>query len=105
MGLFTYKFLEKTQEVRRLSTQAAALQNQNDRTAEENRQMQQAIKYYQTLGYVEGQARALLGYTKPGDVAVQVQPHSDHPVDRAAPPPPQVTPPPVWRQWWQTFFN
>lgn len=103
LGLFAYKFIQKTQEVRRLSAQEAALQAQNDQIASDNQRMGRAITYYQTSSYVEGQARALLGYIKPGDVPVQVLPHYRQVAVRAVVPRPPPTPLPVWRQWWQSF--
>ena len=96
---FTYKFIEKVEEVRHLSAQEAALRHENQQTAGQNRSIQQALKYYQTTQYVESQARALFGYTRPGDIMVEVQPHYQHVVERAAPPTPIPTPAPVWRQW------
>jgi len=103
LGLFAWKFMEKTQEVRRLGQQESALRYENQQTAAENRRILAAIKYYRTPRYVEGQARALLGYTFPGEISVQVKPQRAQPIMRRAPALPPATPAPVWHQWWSSF--
>ena len=105
MALFAYKFLEKTKEIRGLAQQAAALRYQNQQTARQNASLQRSIKNYRTPQYVENEARAVFGYTLPGDVAIESQPIPRPVVTaRAAPPRPAPPPLPIWEQWWKVFF-
>lgn len=106
MALFAFKFIQKTQEIRTLRQEESALRYQNQQTAAENTRLQRAIGYYRTSDYIENEARALFGYTKPGEVAIQSS-LSRAPVAtvRPAPPPSAPPPPPVWKQWWRTFFG
>jgi cell division protein FtsB len=106
LGLFAWKFLQRMQEVKTLQQQASALQAQNNATAQENARLQRAIRYYRTPQYVEQEARAVLGYTMPGNVSILTRPviARTGPVVRAAPR--QLVPPlPVWKQWWRAFFG
>jgi cell division protein FtsB len=106
MGLFAFKFVEKTQEIKRLTAQETALQMQNDKIWQDNQQQRRDIRYYQTLQFIEEDARSVLGYTKPGDTAVRLRPVQTHVVtERAAPIVPAAPPPPNWKQWWQVFFG
>ncbi|GAC1398799.1 MAG: hypothetical protein NVSMB52_12370 [Chloroflexota bacterium] len=106
MAFFTYKFVQKTQEVRRLAQQEAAMRAQNQSIAAENARIQRSIKYYRTPQYVEETARAILGYTKPGETPVQSQPLTGTiPRVRVAPPRPVGPPAPAWKQWWKAFFG
>ncbi len=107
MVLFAFKFLQRTQEIRHLTAQESALQYQNAKTARENQSLRGAIKYYRTPVYIESEARTLLGYAKPGDVVIRVEPASKPRV--AAPPTARLRlappPEPVWKQWWKAFFQ
>jgi cell division protein FtsB len=107
LALFSYKFLEKTQQIRALARQEAALRQQNDQTARENTALQRAIQFYRTPAYVEEQAREIYGDSNPGDILVQSNPVFERPVPvvRAAPPLPRATPEPAWKQWWRAFFG
>lgn len=103
MALFAFKFLEKTQEVRQLAAQEAAIRYQNAATARDNQRLQRAIGYYRTPAFIESSARTY-GFTRPGDVPIQIQPVSQRVVAvRAAPLPPTYAEP-VWKQWWSAFF-
>ncbi len=106
MGLFAYKFVEKTQQIRRLTAQEVALQRQNQALVTSQNNTKADISRYHSSQYVQDTARSVLGLTKPGETLVQLQP--TQPVVehfRAAPartpPPPEET----WRQWWSTFFG
>jgi hypothetical protein len=105
--LFSYKFLEKTQQIRALARQEAALRQQNDQTARENAALQQAIQFYRTPAYVEEQAREIYGDSNPGDFLVQSNPTFERPAPavRPAPPRPAAPPEPTWKRWWNTFFG
>src|SRR5579884_3069761 len=106
LGLFTYQFVQRMQEVRRLQAQASALQYENNQTAQENKQLQSAIRYYRTSQYIEDQARGLLGDTYPGEVSIVSRPvYQRHAVVRKAPPTPIPTPSPSWQEWWQAFAH
>lgn len=104
MGFFAYSYLHKTREIQSLARQEAALRYANQRTSADSVREQARIAFFRTLPYVEGIARADLGYTKPGEVAVQSQP-SVQPVAvvRAAPSRPAPPPEPSWKQWWDVF--
>lgn len=106
MALFAFKFVQKTQEIRRLAAQEAALQLANQQKAEENARLNDSIRYYRTQNYVENEARAIFGYTKPGDVAIFSQP-VHQPIVRVRPAPPrlQAPPKPTWQQWWDVFVG
>jgi len=71
MALFAFKFIQKTQEIRAFRQEETALRFENQQTAAENARLQHAIGYYRTSDYIENEARALFGYTKPGEVAIQ----------------------------------
>jgi len=105
MAFFAYNFAHKTQEVKRLAADQAALLAYNRAKAADNAREEQRIAYYRTLPYVEGVSRSLLGYTKPGEVSVLVNPVVPTvrvgPVRRIAAAPPE----PTWRQWWRAFFG
>jgi cell division protein FtsB len=109
LALFSYKFLEKTRQIRNLARQEAALRWQNQQTARENAALERAIRYYRTPAYVEEQARAIYGDSNPGDILVQSQPVTQGPAPavRAAPrmSVPAAPPEPTWKQWWQAFFG
>src|SRR5947209_15363657 len=74
MGLFAYAYLQKTQEIRRLSAQQAALLAENQRIAQDNARTRQANQYQQTQQYEVEAARSMLGWTAPGETSIQVQP-------------------------------
>jgi cell division protein FtsB len=106
MALFAFKFIQKTQEIRALRQEETSLRIENQQTAAENARLQRSIGYYQTSDYIENEARALFGYTKPGEVAIQSNiMHAPVVTVRPAPPPPAPPPLPVWKQWWRTFFG
>ena len=104
MALFAFKFIQKTQEIRALAAQAAAIRHQHERTAAENDRLRREIGYFQTPNYIESTARTY-GFARPGDVPIQTQPVSRRIVAvRAAPLPPPSMATPVWKQWWLAFF-
>jgi cell division protein FtsB len=106
MAFFAYQFIQKTREIQRLQAEAAALQYQNQRISSDNQHIQRSLGYYRTSQYVQNAARAVFGYTMPGDVAIMSRPvHQQIPVVRAAPPAPAAPPSPTWKQWWQAFFG
>lgn len=106
MGLFAFKFAQKTQQIKSLTAQEVALRQQNRALEISRTDAKHAIQQYRSPRYVEDTARSVLGFTKPGETLVQVQP--TRPVVehvRAAPvralPPAQAT----WKQWWSAFFG
>ena len=105
MALFSVKFLDKTSQIRGLNQQVAALQTDNQNLAASNVHLQHDLKYYATNQYAQNAARGLLGYTKPGETGIDVQPVAPHVTMRAAPPAHVVTVPskPVWQQWLDVF--
>jgi cell division protein FtsB len=106
LGLFSYAFLQKTQEVRRLSAEEAALLAQNRQIQLDNQRTERQNRYYRTQAYEIEAARSQLGYDLPGDTAVEVNTVKPPVVAvRKAAPAPQAPPPPVWRQWWKDFFG
>lgn len=106
MAFFAYKFLQKTQEVRRLAQQEAGMRDQNNRLAARNARIRSQIQYYKTPQYVEDTARAILGLTKPGETAIQLVP-AHRSLARVGPAParPALPPEPAWKQWWHAFFG
>jgi cell division protein FtsB len=106
MGLFAFKFMQKTQEVRTLAGEEAALQYQNQLTAYENSSLQRSIRYYRTSQYVKEQARAAFQMVLPGDTIIE--PNVIHPKHA---PRPHIAfravqaPDPTWQQWWKAFFG
>lgn len=106
MALFGYKFLQKTQEIRGLAAQEAALQSQNQNLAQQNAQIRQSQRYYQTDRYVEDAARSTLGLIKPGETVIVAQPVRQRiETVRSAPLAPLAPPDPAWKQWWNAFFG
>lgn len=105
MGLFAYKFVEKTQELRQLTREANALRIANQQTLQENERIGNAIRYYHTDQYIEQQARSLFGYTKPGEVAIMTKPRYQHVTVRAEPIIRTAPPDPTWKQWWHALFG
>lgn len=106
MAFFAYSFWEKSQEVKQLTAQEVALQQENAQTRADNQRVRALIAWYKTPQYVEETARADLGYTMPGEVPVQARPIVQRaPVIRAAPPTPVPTPAPTWQQWWDVFSH
>lgn len=105
MGLFTYAYLHKTQEIRSLASEEAALYAQNQQIARDNRRVAAFIRYAQTDPYIEENARTL-GFTKPAEILVESQFVNPRTVAvRAAPARPPAPPAPSWKQWWQSFFG
>lgn len=106
LALFAWKFVQKMQEVRQLQGQENALQISNNQTHHQNVQLRRDIHYYRTPQYVEQEARAVLGYTMPGDVSVLTRPHHEPVVSfRSAPRKPHTPPQPSWKQWWQAMVH
>ncbi len=106
MALFGYKFLQKTQEIKGLAVQEAALQAQNQNLAQQNAQIRQSQRYYQTDQYVENAARSTLGLIKPGETVIVAQPVRQRiETVRSAPLAPLAPPDPAWKQWWNAFFG
>jgi cell division protein FtsB len=106
MGLFAFKFVQKTQQIRSLTAQEVALQQQNRALEKSRTNTKRDIQQYRFTGYVEQTARSVLGYTKPGETPVQVQP--PQPVVehvRPAPAPTSAPAQPTWKQWWSSFFG
>lgn len=106
MALFTYAFLQKTQEIQRLSVEQAAITAQNQQIRADNNLTWRQNRYYRTRQYVMQAARASLGYTAPGERAIRVQ-FVPRPVIRKPPAPmkPVQQPRPVWQRWWDVFFR
>ncbi len=106
MGLFAFKFVQKTDQIKSLTSQEVALQQQNLALERDRTNTQAAIRGYQSPAYVENIARSVLGYTKPGETLVQLAP-TQAVVEHFRPAP--VTPPPpqpaTWNQWWSAFFG
>ncbi len=108
MGLFAFKFVEKTQEIKTLTTQEVALQRQNQALESQGARTRANIARYRTLKYVEETARSILGYRDPGETTIQTSP--PHPVRvehvRVAPAPaPLRTAEDPAAQWWHIFFG
>jgi hypothetical protein len=106
MALFAFKFVEKTQQIKSLTAQEVALKQQNRALETSRNDTKAAIRQYRSPGYVEDTARSVLGFTKPGETLVQVQP--TRPVVehfRAAPVHTPAPSPATWKQWWSTFFG
>jgi cell division protein FtsB len=105
LGLFTYAFLHKMQQVERLRAQETALQAQNQATARENARLERAIRYFRTDQFIQSAARSELGYTLPGEQSIiSVPAHSPPPPPRLVARRPAATPEPSWKQWWHSFF-
>jgi cell division protein FtsB len=106
MALFAYAFLQKTQEMHRLSAEQATLLAENRRILTDNRQMQRANAYRRTPQYEIERARSLLGWTAPGETSIQVQ-LVKHPVVvvRKAPTRDIIPAGPTWQMWWNAFFD
>lgn len=106
MGVFAFKFVQKTQEIKSLTAQEITLRNQNAALETSRANVKKAISYYRSPQYVESSARSVLGYTKPGETRVQVQIRP--PVVERVRAAPVIAPPPAqpaWKQWWSTFFG
>lgn len=105
MGLFAYAYLQKTQEVRSLSAQQAALMAENQRVAQDNAITRRENRYYRTQQYEIQDARSM-GWTGPGETSIQVLPVK-HPVAvvRRAIAPLIAPAKPAWQQWWNSFFD
>jgi cell division protein FtsB len=104
MGLFAFKFVEKTRELQQLTREANALRVANQQTLADSQRLRNAIAYYKTPPYVEDQARRIFGYKRPGDSIIVSTPHYQK---AAARPGPRITvpPQPTWKQWWSSFFQ
>lgn len=106
LALFALKFVQKMQEVRQLQSQETALQISNDQTQRQNVNLQRAIHFYGTPQYIEQEARAVLGYTMPGDVPILTRPHHAPVLAlRPAPSKPVSLPQPSWEQWWHAVVH
>ncbi len=106
MGLFAFKFIQKTEQIKSLKAQEVALQQQNRALGVHRSNTEAAIRTYRTPGYVENTARSVLGYTKPGETLVQLAPTQvvvEH--IRAAPVATPAPLQPAWKLWWSTFFG
>lgn len=106
LGLFAFQFLRKDQEVRALDQQAAALRYANQQTAADNARTARAIRWYHNPQYIEEAARAIFGYTMPGETAVISRPRHVRTLQvQAAPRVPATPPSPSWQEWWHAFFG
>ena len=106
MAFFTYAYLQKTQEIHRLSVEQAALLTQNRATLLENGQLQQANRYRRTQQYEIETARSRLGWTAPGETSIQVQTVTPPVLSVRRVRSAVIVPPtPVWQQWWDAFFD
>lgn len=106
MGLFAYKFIQKTEQIKTLRAQEIALQQQNRSLQKDRTDTQAAIRGYRSSAYVENMARSVLGLTKPGETLVQLAP--THVAVEHFRPAPVATPAPAkatWQQWWSAFFG
>jgi cell division protein FtsB len=106
MGLFAFKFVQKTEQIRSLKAQEVALQHQNRVLEIDRSTTKAAIRVYRSPGYVENTARSVLGYTKPGETSVLLAP-TQVVVEHVRPAPVAVPAPsqPPWKLWWSTFFG
>lgn len=105
LAFFAFKFIEKTQQLQDLNREASAMQSQNQQLAHQNATLHQRIRYYKTNNYVEEQARAVIGLTKPGEVAIIPLLRYTHPVVHPAPVVKYVAPPPTWQEWFHALFG
>ena len=106
MGLFAFKFIQKTEQIKSLNAQEVALQQQNRSLEVERANTRAAIRGYRSPSYVENTARSILGYAKPGETLVQLAPTQvvvEH--VRAAPVATPAPSQPTWKLWWRTFFG
>jgi cell division protein FtsB len=106
MGLFAYAYLQKTQEISRLSVEQAALAARNHQLVLDNQRTSRENRYYATKRY-EVEAARSIGYSAPGETPVQIGTIKPPAVVSA---PRHVTVPalsvkPVWQQWWDAFFD
>ena len=106
MGLFAFKFVQKTEQIKSLNAQEVALQQQNRALEIDRSTTKAAIRGYRSPAYVETTARSVLGYTKPGETSVQLAP-TQVVIEHVRPAPAPVPPPsqPTWKLWWNTFFG
>ncbi len=105
LAFFAFKFIEKTQQLQDLNREAGALQAQNQQILRQNTTLHQRIRYYRTNKYVEEQARAVIGLTKPGEVAIIPLLHYARPEVHAATVVKYVAPEPTWQQWFHALFG
>lgn len=106
MGLFAFKFVQKTEQIKSLTSQEVALQHQNLALERDRTNTQAAIRGYQSPAYVENIARSVLGYSKPGETLVQLAPtHVAVEHFRPAPVTNPTPQPATWKQWWSAFFG
>lgn len=105
LAFFAFKFVEKTQQLQDLNREASTLQSQNQQLVRQNTTLHHRIGYYRTNQYVEEQARAVIGLTKPGEIAVIPLLRYGHPVVHTAPVVKYVAPPPTWQQWFHALFG
>ena len=102
LGRSVWQHYQINLEIRNLKLEITALQDKN-KTLEEQ------IKYYQTSAYKEKEARAKLGYVKPGEKAIAI------PQEKKAPPTNQsqiqtqiysdeIFKIPNYLKWWDFLF-
>lgn len=107
MALFAFKFIEKTQEVRSLAAQEAALRGANSQTEQQNAQLRRTIAYDHTTGFIENTARSVLGYAQPNEIPIMIQPrHAVYVSGQASVNARRrAAPQPVWKQWIRVLFG
>jgi len=84
------------------------LQNEINQLAEDNKNLQNQIQYYQSTTYKEEQARLKLGYQKPGEkvfvvVSAQSQPVSEKNNQNFQKNPEDLRP--NYLKWWEYLFK
>ncbi len=112
-GLFVFGYLllgsgKLIYENYRVHQDQKLLSAELDELEQRNLELRSLLAYYRTDSYKEKEARARLGYQRPGErVVVVPKPPSEalvsitQPGERAQP----ATPPSNPRQWWEHFFG
>ncbi len=103
LAFFAFKFIQKTNELQALNREATAIRAQNQQIIRDNARLRHEKKYSTTTRYLEEQARSLLGYTRPGEIAIVPRFHRATPVLRQAPRVTAVAQDPTWKQWLHVF--
>jgi cell division protein FtsB len=92
----------------KIQAQITALEEEAQRVAMENEQLQEKIEYFRTLAYKERQAKQKLDYKKPGERAIVVS-GLDNTIEQSdssdgSPNQTQTEPQANYVLWWRLFF-